>query len=208
MRRLLRWYARHHRTLPWRQTKDPYRILVSEVMLQQTQVNRVIPKYREFIRSYPSLVALARASTRAVREVWYPLGYNVRPLRLRNIARTTVRRFGGRLPSTREDLLSLKGIGPYTAGAVLTFAFGKPAPIVDTNVRRVLRRVFFGGDPVPEAVLWRLSGALLPAHDGYDFNQALMELGATVCRARTPACRSCPMRSLCRAAPLLEGRRR
>jgi len=177
-------------------------------MLQQTQVDRVIPKYLEFIRAYPSIEALARASTREVRELWYPLGYNVRPRRLRDIARTTVHRFGGRLPSTREALLSLKGIGPYTAGAVLTFAYGKPAPIVDTNVRRVLRRVFFGGEAVPEAALWQLSGALLPANDGYDFNQALMELGATVCRARTPACPSCPLRTLCRAAPLLDGRRR
>jgi A/G-specific adenine glycosylase len=206
VRRLLRWYARHHRTLPWRQTKDPYRILVSEVMLQQTQVSRVIPKYREFIRAYPSLDALARASTRAVRELWYPLGYNIRPRRLRDIARSAVHRFGGRLPSTREELLSLKGIGPYTVGAMLTFAFGKPAPIVDTNVRRVLRRVFFGGKPVPEAVLWQLSSALLPPSDGYDFNQAIMELGATVCRARTPACPKCPMRPLCLAAPPLEGR--
>jgi A/G-specific adenine glycosylase len=177
-------------------------------MLQQTQVSRVIPKYREFIRAYPSLDALARASTREVRELWYPLGYNARPRRLRDIARTAVRRYGGRLPSTREELLSLKGIGPYTAGAVLTFAFGNPTPIVDTNVRRVLRRVFFAGDRAPDATLWRLSGALLPARDGYDFNQALMELGATVCTARNPACPSCPMRTLCRAAPLLNGRRR
>jgi A/G-specific adenine glycosylase len=177
-------------------------------MLQQTQVSRVLPKYREFIREYPSLDALARASTRAVRELWHPLGYNVRPVRLRQIARTAVRRFGGRLPSTREELLSLKGIGPYTAGAVMTFAFGKPAPIVDTNIRRVLRRVFFAGKPAPEAALWRLSGALLPSSDGYDFNQALMELGATVCRPRTPACPVCPLRPLCRAAPLWRGRRR
>lgn len=177
-------------------------------MLQQTQVSRVIPKYREFIRAYPSLDVLARASTREVRELWYPLGYNVRPRRLRDIARTAVRRYGGRLPATREELLSLKGIGPYTAGAVLTFAFGKPTPIVDTNVRRVLRRVFFGGGRAPDAVLWRLSAALLPERDGYDFNQAVMELGATVCTARNPACPSCPVRPLCRAAPLLMGRRR
>ena len=177
-------------------------------MLQQTQVNRVLPKYREFIRTYPSLEALARASGRALREVWYPLGYNVRPLRLRNIARTAVRRFGGKLPATREELLSLKGIGPYTAGAVLTFAFDKPSPIVDTNIRRVLGRVFFGGATVPEAILWALSGALLPENDGYDFNQAIMELGATVCTARTPACGACPLRPLCRAAPLLRRRRR
>lgn len=172
-------------------------------MLQQTQVSRVLPKYREFIRTYPSLDALAAASVREVRELWYPLGYNARPGRLRDIARTAVRRFGGRLPSSREALLSLRGIGPYTAGAVLTFAFGQPTPIVDTNVRRVLRRVFFGGAAVPEAALWRLSGTLLPANDGYDFNQAIMELGATVCTARRPRCPDCPVRTLCRAAPLL-----
>jgi len=208
VRRLLRWYARHQRPLPWRRTRDPYRVLVSEIMLQQTQVSRVLPKYREFIRAYPSLDALARASAREVREKWFPLGYNARPLRLRAIARTAVRRFGGRLPADRETLLSLKGIGPYTAGAVLTFAFGQPSPIVDTNVRRVLRRVFFAGSPVPEATLWHLSGTLLPANDGYDFNQAIMELGATVCTARRPRCRACPLRALCRAAPLLGGRAR
>ncbi len=207
-RRLLAWYAHHHRALPWRRTRNPYRVLVSEIMLQQTQVNRVLPKYREFVRAYPSLEALAKASTREVREVWYPLGYNIRPVRLRDIARTAVRRFGGRLPSTREELVSLKGIGPYTAGAVLTFAFGKPSPIVDTNVRRVLRRVFFGGQVVAERVLWQLSEALLPANTAYDFNQAMMELGATVCMARAPRCASCPLRLLCRAAPILSGRRR
>jgi A/G-specific adenine glycosylase len=177
-------------------------------MLQQTQVSRVLPKYREFIRAYPSLDALAHASTREVRELWYPLGYNARPVRLRAIARTVVRRYGGRLPASREELLSLKGIGPYTAGAVLTFAFGRPSPIVDTNVRRVLRRVFFGGAPAPETTLWRLSGTLLPANDGYDFNQAIMELGATVCTPRRPRCAACPVRTLCRAAPLLQGRTR
>lgn len=205
-RLLLQWYARRRRVLPWREDPDPYKVWVSEIMLQQTQVNRVLPKYREFLRAYPSLDALARASIGEVREAWYPLGYNIRPVRLREIARTAVRRFGGRLPSSREELLSLKGIGPYTAGAVLTFAFGKPSPIVDTNVRRVLRRVFSGGEAVPEAALWRLSGALLPANDGYDFNQAIMELGATVCTARRPQCRRCPVRGLCRAAPALEGR--
>jgi len=214
IRRLLAWYAHNRRLLPWRRTRDPYRVLVSEVMLQQTQVSRVVPKYREFLRAYPSLDALARASTREVRDLWYPLGYNIRPRRLRDIARTAVRRYGGRLPSTRQELLALKGIGPYTAGAVLTFAFGKPTPLVDTNVRRVLRRVFFGGDRAPDADLWRLSAALLPEREGYDFNQALMELGATVCTARNPACPSCPMRTLCRAEPILRaaslpgGRRR
>lgn len=206
VRRLLRWYARHHRDLPWRRTRDPYRILVSEIMLQQTQVERVLPKYREFLRRYPSLEALARAPVREVREAWYPLGYNTRPVRLRTIARTVVRAYAGRLPDTREELLRLKGIGPYTAGALLTFAFGKPSPILDTNVRRVLRRVFFRDRAAPDRVLWTLAGELLPPRDGYNFNQALMDFGATACTARAPRCADCPMRGICLAYPRL-GRR-
>ncbi|MDQ7843142.1 MAG: A/G-specific adenine glycosylase [Armatimonadota bacterium] len=197
VRRLLRWYARHGRDLPWRRTRDPYRILVSEVMLQQTQVERVLPKYREFLRRYPSLEALARAPAREVREAWYPLGYNIRPLRLRAIARAAIREHDGRLPRTREELLRLKGIGPYTAGALLTFAFGKPTPILETNVRRVLRRVFFRDRPTADRLLWTLAAELLPASDGYNFNQALMDFGATVCRARAPRCADCPMRGIC-----------
>lgn len=177
-------------------------------MLQQTQVMRVIPKYREFVRRYPSLEALARASTREVREIWYPLGYNIRPLRLRAIARTAVARYSGRLPDTKEELLKLTGIGAYTAGALLTFAYGKPSPILDTNVRRVLRRVFFGRRDLADRLLWELSAALLPQQDGYDFNQALMDFGATVCTARAPACPTCPMRRLCRAFPHLRAERR
>lgn len=201
VRRLLRWYDRHRRDLPWRRTRDPYRILVSEIMLQQTQVARVVPKYREFLRRYPSLRALARASVREVREVWYPLGYNIRPLRLHAIARAAVRRHQGRLPQTPEELLRLTGIGPYTAAALMTFAHGRPQPILDTNVRRVLRRVFAGDAAVPDRTLWALSATLLPARDGYDFNQALMDFGATVCTARRPACPTCPMRGLCRSYP-------
>lgn len=199
VRALLRWYAGHGRDLPWRRTRDPYRILVSEIMLQQTQVSRVLPKYREWLRRYPSLRALARAPAREVREAWYPLGYNVRPERLRAIARTVLTRYGGRLPDSKKELLALKGIGPYTAGAVLTFAYGKAEPILDTNVRRVLRRVFYGSRKVPDRDLWALSEALLPRRRAYDFNQALMDFGATVCRARAPACPTCPMRGRCAA---------
>jgi A/G-specific adenine glycosylase len=208
VRALLRWYARNRRPLPWRRTRDPYRILVSEIMLQQTQVSRVIPKDREFLRRYPSLEALARASVRQVRETWYPLGYNARPGRLRQIARTVVRRHGGRLPDTREELLALPGIGPYTAGAVLTFALGRPTPILDTNVRRVLRRFFFRDRAVPDRALWTLAGELLPPGDGYDFNQALMDFGATVCTARAPGCPRCPLRARCTAYPKLSWRSR
>jgi A/G-specific adenine glycosylase len=195
--RLLRWYARHGRDLPWRRTRNPYRVLVSEIMLQQTPVSRVIPKYREWLRRYPSLEALAHASVREVRETWSPLGYNIRPLRLREIARTVLRRHRGRLPMTKDALLTLKGIGPYTAGAVLTFAYGRAEPIVDTNVRRVLRRIFCGRRPRSDRQLWALSAALLPSRDAYNFNQALMDFGATVCTARAPRCPTCPMRRMC-----------
>jgi len=203
VRRLVRWYRRNRRDLPWRRTRNPYRILVSEVMLQQTQVSRVIPKYREWIRKYPTLDALAGASVREVKESWYPLGYNIRPVRLHRIAKTAVKTYRGRLPRSRNELLTLKGIGPYTAGAVMTFAYGEPTPILDTNVRRVLRRVFHGDRSARESVLWALSATLLAmnlsATRGYDFNQALMDFGATVCTARAPQCATCPMREFCRA---------
>ena len=143
-RRLLAWYDRHGRTLPWRETSDPYHILVSEIMLQQTQVDRVLPKYREWLEKYPSLEALADAPERDVTETWRPLGYNIRPKRLQAIAREAVASYGGRLPSDEATLLSFKGIGAYTAGAIRSFAFRERAAILDTNVARVLFRVFIG----------------------------------------------------------------
>ncbi|MDR7532110.1 MAG: A/G-specific adenine glycosylase [Armatimonadota bacterium] len=172
-------------------------------MLQQTQVPRVIPKYREFLRAYPSIRALAAASVDQVRETWYPLGYNIRPVWLHAIAREVVTRFGGRIPGDRKTLLGLKGIGPYTAAAVLAFAHERRVPLVDVNVRRVLQRVFYGLTPLRDGWLWQVAGALLPRRAAYDFNQALMDLGATVCVARTPHCPACPMRMICRAYPLL-----
>jgi A/G-specific adenine glycosylase len=205
-RRLLDWYRRHGRDLPWRRTDDPYHILVSEVMLQQTQVDRVLPKYHEWLEKFPSFEALARASEEDAVRTWYPLGYNIRPRRLHSIARESVARFGGRLPDDEATLKGFKGIGDYTAGAVLSFAFGKRAAILDTNVARVLFRVFVGaGDPKAHAMkrrLWDLSRALLPHAHVFDFNQALMDFGATVCTARKPACRTCPLRSSCRAHPI------
>jgi A/G-specific adenine glycosylase len=135
--------------------------------------------------------------------MWYPLGYNIRPLRLRAIARTAVRRYGGRLPDTREELLALKGVGAYTAGAVLSFAFGRQAAVVDTNVRRVLRRVWLGERRrVRDRAVWELAERLLPRGRAYDFNQALMDLGATVCTARAPRCGACPLARICASYPL------
>lgn len=203
-RRLLAWYRRERRDLPWRRTRNPYHILVSEIMLQQTPVARVIPKYREWLARYPSLRALARAGAAEVRETWRPLGYNIRPIRLREIARTAQRKHGGRIPGSREELLAFKGVGPSTAGAVLSFAFGQDAPILDTNVRRVLRRVFLGDAARPaERILWSLASTILPRGRAYDFNQALMDIGATVCTARRPRCAACPLARLCTSYPLL-----
>jgi A/G-specific adenine glycosylase len=170
-------------------------------MLQQTQVDRVLPKYAEWLRKYPSLEALAEAPEHEVRQTWYPLGYNVRPKRLQSIAREAVSRYGGTLPGDEATLLSFKGIGKYTAGAIRSFAFHERAAILDTNVARVLFRVFVGrGDPRSHAMkrhLWTLSETLVPSRQVFDFNQALMDLGAMVCVARKPRCLVCPMTKSC-----------
>lgn len=207
-RALLAWYARHGRDLPWRRTRDPYRILVSEIMLQQTQVARVVPKYHEFLARYPTLEALAAADVDEVRRLWYPLGYNIRPVRLHRIAREALARYGGRLPDTPEELRRLPGVGRYTAGAVLAFAYGRDAPVLDTNVRRVLGRVFVGRRRLRgDTAWWALAEALVPRGRAYDFNQALMDFGATWCTARRPRCQPCPLRRLCVSFPLGEGER-
>src|SRR5213592_2494135 len=200
--RLLTWYRRHGRDLPWRKTDDPYHILVSEIMLQQTQVDRVLPKYAQWLDTYPSLDALASAPESDVTALWYPLGYNIRPKRLHTIAKEAVSRYGGQLPGDEETLLSFKGIGAYTARAIRSFAFGQRAAILDTNVARVLFRIFVGtGNPKSHAMkrhLWTISETLVPARDVFDFNQALMDLGAMVCVAHNPKCLVCPMAKSCK----------
>ena len=206
-RRLLAWYAAEGRShLPWRHTRDPYAILVSEVMLQQTQVERVLPKYAEFLGRFPTLAALAEAPTSEVIKAWASLGYNLRAVRLQQIARQAVERTGGALPGTVEGLLALKGIGRYTAGAVACFAFGLPVATVDTNIRRVLWRLLRGiepatwpgGEPAARAAL-ALAQWALPPDAAYDWQQALMDLGATTCSSRRPACERCPLMSCCAA---------
>ena len=205
-KRLLAWYRVHQRKLPWRETRDPYRVLVSEVMLQQTQVDRVMPKYQEFLQRYPTLKDLAQARTGELRRVWYPLGYNVRPLRLRTIAREVLRKHDGRIPDSYEALVAMEGIGRYTAGAVLSFAFEREAPIVDTNVARLLSR-YFGVPSRDQAKarhrLWALAEAVIPAGRAHDMNSAMMDLGATICVARAPRCPRCPLRAACRLATRL-----
>ena len=207
--RLLKWYAHHGRDLPWRQTAEPYEILVSEIMLQQTQVDRVLPKYQEWLAKYPTMADLAEAPLSEVKKSWYPLGYNIRPVRLHSIARESVARYAGTLPKDPESLMAFKGIGRYTAGAIRAFAFREDAPILDTNVMRVLHRVFVGkGDAKRQkTLLWGLSEAMIPKGKGYDFNQALMDFGAMVCTARDPYCLLCPMKDFCKTYPFRPERR-
>jgi A/G-specific adenine glycosylase len=196
---LLAWYAEHARDLPWRRTSDPYAILVSEIMLQQTQVDRVAPKYLEFLERFPSLPQLAAASRAEVIRAWSPLGYNRRAVHLHVLAQRLVAENGGRLPATVEQLQALEGIGRYTAGAVACFANGQPVSVVDTNVRRVLRRVFEGLLPEEQTaqVDAELADEVLAKEAASAFNQALMDLGATICVARAPRCERCPVQPSC-----------
>lgn len=206
-RALLDWYATQGRAhLPWRHTRDPYAVLVSEVMLQQTQVDRVLPKYQEFLSRFPTLEALAAAPTAEVIIAWASLGYNMRAVRLQQIARQAVADYGGALPDALDTLMALKGIGRYTAGAIACFAFEQHVATVDTNIRRVLWRVFRGIEPTTwptgeraQREALTLAEWALPPDRAYDWQQALMDLGATVCVSRRPLCESCPLTSSCAA---------
>jgi len=201
-RRLLgRWYARHQRDLPWRRTSDPYAILVSELMLQQTPVARVVPYYESFLETFPTLEAVARSEPAKVMESWHGLGYYARARNLHQLARTVVgdgADGAATLPGDPEALARLPGIGPYTAGAVASFGFGRRTALVDTNVARVLRHVF-GDRGRGMAAIWLLAERLLPrtGRACYTHNQALMELGALICTARVRHCARCPVRSVC-----------
>ena len=198
-RALLAWYRRHGRDLPWRRTRDPYAILVSEMMLQQTPVRRVLDYYPRFLARYPTVEELARAPAGAVREAWNGLGYYRRAESLHRTARIVAERHAGRFPADPEALEELPGIGRYTAGAVAAFAFEVDAAILDTNAARVLARVFGAGRRRGRARrLWALAVAAVPAGRAWAFNQAIMDLGALVCTARRPACPRCPVRWSCR----------
>ena len=206
---LLSWYARQGRDLPWRRTRDPYAILVSEIMLQQTQVERVKPKLAVWLAAFPTFDALAAASVADVIRVWKGLGYNRRAVRLHAIARVVVERFGGVLPDTPAGLRALDGLGPYTSNAVACFAHGAAVPVVDTNVRRVFGRVFaaeIGLDPPAGRRLEAFAEAVLPHERAYEWNQALMDLGATICTARNPDHDACPLALQCTGRALLPGR--
>jgi A/G-specific adenine glycosylase len=200
---LLRWYRANRRDLPWRRTRDPYAIWISETMLQQTRVETVIPYYERFLARFPDVGALATADLDAVLGEWAGLGYYARARNLRSAAQHVVERFAGRVPDHVEALRSLPGVGRYTAGAVASIAFDRPEPVVDGNVARVLTRLLgIRGDvktaPLSDR-LWSAAGALSQGRAPGDLNQALMELGATLCTPRAPGCPRCPLTRHCAA---------
>jgi len=203
-RPLLAWYRRHGRhDLPWRGRFDPYGVLVSELMLQQTTVGTVIPYFQRFMASFPTFEALAQSPLERVLEHWAGLGYYARARNLHRVAQRVVLDYKGALPKDRDELLSLPGVGPYTAGALLSFAFDRPAPVVDGNVARVLAR-FFGlkanvKDPSTVRLLWRWAQTLVPPTGARHFNSALMDFGSIVCRPASPDCSQCPLKKRCQA---------
>ena len=201
--RLLAWYRKHKRDLPWRHTDDPYRILLAEFMLQQTQVNTVIPYYQRFLDRFPTVGDLANASQDDVLKAWEGLGYYARARNLHEAAHAIATDFAGTVPSTYDDLKSLPGFGPYTTAAVLSIAYDRDHAVLDGNVIRVLTRLFdIRDDTTQTAVknrLWELAESLLPKGAAGDYNQAIMELGATVCTPKKPACDRCPVQKYCAA---------
>jgi len=192
---ILAWYDAHRRDLPWRKNRDPYRVWISEIMLQQTRVAAVIERYGEFLRRFPTVENLAAAREASVLAAWSGLGYYRRARMLHAAAKAVAREYGGNFPTTVEGWRALPGIGRYTAAAIASIAFDQPAEVVDGNVERVLQRV--AGKRLPEKELWKAADELLDARRPGDFNQAMMELGAVVCTPRAPACLTCPVVELC-----------
>lgn len=198
---LLKWYQSERRDLPWRRSRDPYHIWVSEIMLQQTRVDTVIPYFNRFVDRFPSLEDLAAAPEDEVLKHWEGLGYYSRARNLQFAVREVVEQYGGQVPQLKKEISSLKGVGPYTAGAILSIAYNKPEPAVDGNVMRVLSRYFCLEDdiarPSTRVGMEVLAQALIPEGEAADFNQALMELGAMICTPKSPSCPSCPVMKLC-----------
>jgi A/G-specific adenine glycosylase len=202
-RSLLRWYSKTGRDLPWRRTRDPYAILVSEFMLQQTQVTTVSPYYKQWLRRFPDFVALARASESEVLHAWQGLGYYARARNLHTSAKLVVDRHTDRFPKSIEEMRRLPGVGKYTAHAVATFAFGQPAAIVEANTSRVLARLFNLRIPIDSTggrnELWNHAARLVPGKNSSTYNSALLDLGALICLPRHPKCSVCPVKRFCRA---------
>jgi A/G-specific adenine glycosylase len=200
-RELLAWYNQSKRDLPWRRNKNPYYIWVSEIMLQQTRVETVKPYFHNFIEKFPTIGALAEAPEEEVLKAWEGLGYYSRARNLQSAVREVQERYGGVVPDTKEDVFALKGVGPYTAGAILSIAYNKPEPAVDGNVMRVLSRYFLIEEDIMKngtrVLMEKLAKELIPEGHAGDFNQALMELGAMVCTPRSPHCLTCPVLAHC-----------
>jgi A/G-specific adenine glycosylase len=202
--RILSWYKKNRRDLPWRKTKNPYRILLSEVMAQQTQVARVALFYSAWLKKFPTISDLAKASRADVLRQWSGLGYNSRALRLHELAKRLADGSNGKLPLTVDELASLPGVGRYTAHAVACFAFGADVPVVDVNIRRIFSRIFWKVRSTtqmqPENIIWDRAEQYLPYKDASVWNQALMDLGAMICTARNPQCGACPINMVCKSA--------
>jgi A/G-specific adenine glycosylase len=201
---ILRWFGQHGRDLPWRRTREHYPILVSEIMLQQTQVDHVIPKYLNFLARFPTAADLARATPRDVILQWSGLGYNRRALYLQQAAAQMVANYHGQLPSTIEELRRLPGVGPYTAGALLSFAYRRDQAALDTNIRRVIHRFFAGPEiptqQIPDSELIHWAQSIIPRGTGWRWNHAMMDFGARVCTAKQPKCDACPLQRTCASA--------
>lgn len=198
---LLNWFQRHKRDLPWRLTKDPYRIWLSEIMLQQTQVATVIPYYQRWLERFPTLQSVSDASEDKILKTWEGLGYYSRARNFHSACKEVISKYDGKVPDTPEEIQKLPGIGRYTAGAILSIAYDKPAPLVDGNVVRVLARIFAIRKDLKKETeyFWEIAKSLIPVKRTGDFNQALMELGATVCTPTKPSCLICPVNSFCLA---------
>jgi A/G-specific adenine glycosylase len=198
-KKILRWFKKNGRDLPWRRIQDPYAIWVSEIMLQQTQVGTVIPYYQKFLKSFPTICHLAKADLSKILKAWEGLGYYSRARNLHQTSKIVMNHYGGKIPNNLKDLLSLPGIGRSTAGAVLSFAYNKEEPILDGNVKRVLSRLFAisGRKGKTGELLWRISETLIPKGSANPFNQALMDLGSLLCTPKDPQCLHCPLRNLC-----------
>jgi len=200
---LLGWFRAEARDLPWRKSRDPYRIWLSEVLLQQTRVDQGLPYYERFLDALPTLPDLAAASEDEVLKLWEGLGYYTRARNLHKAARQVMGQYGGQLPEQAELLQLLPGVGRYTAGAIASIAFGERVPVVDGNVKRVLTRLFNIAQPIEDTAtdkkLWAIADALVPASDPGDFNQGMMELGARICTPKKPDCDSCPLHGECAA---------
>jgi len=201
--KLLNWYNKNKRTLPWRDHPDAYAVWISEIMLQQTRVEAVIPYFEKWMHLFPTVSALANASERDVLSAWEGLGYYSRARNLHKAAKVVSSEYGGKLPQNVDELVTLPGVGRYTAGAIASIAFGKNEPALDGNLKRVYARLFDVGEPVDspkgEKLLWEISRENLPKGKAGDFNQALMDLGAAICIPKNPRCLLCPLMGLCKA---------